>query len=233
MFRALEAYPFEPGSLTKLTEAGELIQRYPAYQSCLAWISEFVARRDPRINRPGPVCPHVAGAISRDLIWLVTLPTDGWSVDEAVEKGRYLIDLYHALFTVPGEFRGGSLLAFFPDVPDEHAGVFIDAGHRRLRAEFIRRGLMLGEFHPASQVGSVRNPEFKVMRSPAPMFAVRALTTHDLMFLDTPQTAARDRLEYLGHYLRYVGAQIGPAAADRAGRRMRAAEDELRREAQS
>jgi hypothetical protein len=233
MLHTVEAYPFEPGSLTKMTEAGELFSRYPAYRSCVAWISEFVARHDPRINRPGPVCPHIAGAMNRDLIWLVSIPTDGWSVDEAVEKGRYLADLYHALFTEPGEFRGGSLLAFFPGVPDEHAGAFIDAGHRRLRMEFIRRGLMLGEFHPASQVGSVRNPEFKVMRSPAPMFAVRALTTHDLMFLDTPQTAAGDRLEYLEHYLRYVGGRIGPAVADRAGRRMRAAEEELQRGTQS
>lgn len=71
-----------------------------------------------------------------------------------------------------------------------------------MRAGFVRRGLMLGEFHKASSVGSVRNPEFTVMQSPVPMFAVRALMTHDILFLDRP---GEHREELLGYYLEHVG----------------------------
>lgn len=84
-----------------------------------------------------------------------------------------------------------------------------------MRAGFVRRGLMLGEFHKASSVGSVRNPEFTVMQSPVPMFAVRALMTHDILFLDRP---GEHREELLGYYLEHVGGHAP------AGRRSRPAD---------
>jgi uncharacterized protein DUF6875 len=55
------------------------------------------------------------------------------------------------------------------------------------------------------------------MRSPVPMFAVRALTLHDLMFLDRPHTLPADRLEYLRLYLHH----LDPELSDKARRDIR------------
>jgi hypothetical protein len=134
------------------------------------------------------------------------------------------------LFPDPPAFRAGSLLAFFPDVPPDQAGEFIDGGHRRLRIEFVQRGLMLGEFHPSSQVMSVRNPDFPVMQSPVPMFAVRALTTHDLMFLDRPETSPSARAEYLKLYLHHLDDQLSPATRAKVRMSLDAAEAEAKPE---
>jgi hypothetical protein len=71
---------------------------------------------------------------------------------------------------------------------------------------------MLGEFHPNSGVGSVHNPALPVMRSPDPMFAVRALSPHDLLFLDTEQTPPARRLDYLRLYRHRLAPQLIPTA---------------------
>ncbi|WP_436498592.1 DUF6875 domain-containing protein [Actinokineospora sp. HUAS TT18] len=206
----VDRYPFEGGSLVDIDGAHELFERYPEYEAGLRWIREFVTQPDPRLNRPGAVCPRLAPAIRKNLLRLIVIRTARADVDEAWEKAGHLADLFLELFQRPEEFRTGSLLAFFPDIDRDGAAEFIDGGHRRLRMEFVGRGLMLGEFHKLSTVGSVRNADFPVMRSPVPMFAVRALTTHDILFLDQPATPEADRVRYLRHYLEHLGDQLSP-----------------------
>ncbi|MCZ1012219.1 DUF6875 domain-containing protein [Streptomyces lydicus] len=208
-------YPFEPGSLTDAEGAPALFSRYPMYGQALEWLDRFVIQPHPDLGRPGAVCPRLAPALRRNLVRLVAIRTASVSVDEAVDKGSALAGLYEDLFTEPEAFRAGALLAFFPDVPPQAAPEFIDGGHSRLRMDFVARGLMIGEFHPLSTVTSVRNPEFAVMRCPVPMFAVRALTRHDLLFLDRPDSPAWERAQYLKHLLHHLGDQFSGADLDR------------------
>ncbi|MFB9854797.1 DUF6875 domain-containing protein [Micromonospora andamanensis] len=221
---AVERYPFEDGSLTDTDNAPGLFERYPIYQSCLRWLNDFVAAPHPDINRPGDVCTRLRYALERNLVWLVTIRTHRSDTNEAVEKGLHLPALFHEIFIEPQGFRSGALLAVFPDVQPDVAAAFIDAGHQALRMEFVKRGLMLGEFHPSSTVASVRNPHFQVMRSPAPLYAVRAMTPHDLMFLDRPETAPSERAQYLRHFLKHLGEQLTPATRDRVARSIAAAD---------
>ncbi|MEU4833185.1 DUF6875 domain-containing protein [Streptosporangium sp. NPDC023615] len=188
------------------------------YQEALSWVEGFVAQRDPRINRAGPVCPRVGSALRADQIWLISAHAPGGRLEEARSAGRALIDLFHELFPEPRAFRAGALLCLFPDLPADLAAGFIDEGHRLLRMEFVSRGLMLGEFHPDSRVASVHNPDFLVMRSPVPMFAVRALSPHDLLFLDNPATPPHIRIEYLTWYLHYL--DLGDTPRRRVERRI-------------
>jgi hypothetical protein len=199
--------PFERGSLADLDQAWCLFGRYPAYRACLEWLEGFITRHDPRIGRPGAVCPLVAPAMRRNLIRLVSVRTTESSAEEAADTCIHLAGLYEALFPDPRDFRAGALIAFFPYLDPSRAPEFIDGGHRLLRMEFVSRGLMLGEFHPASDVASVRNPEFLVMRSPVPLFVVRALSVHDLMFLDRPAYPAAERARYVAHLQRHLDAE--------------------------
>ncbi len=193
--------PVIPGSLTDIANAHTVFDQFPAYQAVLGWVANFVLQQDERLGRPGAVCPRLASSIDANLVQLVAIQVPGNSIDDAVEVGHALADLYVELFDET-TFRRGALLAVFPDLDPADAAEFIDAGHARLRPEFVRRAMMLGEFHPTSTVGSVHNRAFTVMQSPVPMFAVRALTTHDALFLDQP---GPDRDELLGHYLDHLG----------------------------
>lgn len=203
-----ESYPFEPGSLVNMTAAEAVYDRFPAYRMGADWMLQFVAQPHRLMPRPGHVCPRLLPAIRQDVVQLVTVRTAVGDAAEAEEKVPYLGDLFVELFGDGPSFRTASLIGFFPDLDPGHAGDFIDEGHRRLRMSFVRRGLMLGEFHPLSTVASVRNPQFLVMESPVPMFAVRALSVHDRLFLDNDAIPSEDREAYLRSYLRHVGDQL-------------------------
>ncbi|MEV4125677.1 DUF6875 domain-containing protein [Nocardia sp. NPDC049707] len=213
---AIDANLFDPSSFTDIANAAQMFERFPHYEQVLRWIEGFVLKPDRRLHRPGAVCPRLAPTIERNLVRLVTVKTTAATLAEAVEKIPHLADLYIELFgQSQALLRGGVLLAIFPDVDPDDAAEFIDGGHAAVRVDFVRRGLMLGEFHTSSSVGSVHNPTFPVMQSPVPMFAVRALTVHDILFLDRP---GEHRAELLGHYLDLLGDQIPTQIARRVER---------------
>lgn len=212
--------PLIASSLTDAGRAHTLFDRFPGYAAALDWVRDFVGRRDPRIMRPGAVCPRVGNALRTNTIRLVSAHTPASSLEEAQETGRALIGLFHEQFPTPQARRTGALLCLFPELDPARAGEFIDEGHRLLRMEFVRRGLMLGEFHPESLVASVHNPDFVVMASPVPMFAVRAISPHDLLFLDTPAHPAAARAEYLTWYLHYLDHQLGEESRRRVAARL-------------
>ena len=204
--------PFVRGSLTDVSGAPAMFGRYPGYRSTLKWLAEFVMKPNPGLNRAGDVCPFLRQAHQRDLIYLVTVRTAESTLEEACEAGRHLADVFRALFAEPARFRTGTLIALFPDVDDEDAHRFIDGGHRALRGSFVEQGLMLGEFHRHSEVGSVRNPDLRVMQSPVPMFAVRAISVHDLQFLDQESSPPVQRSKDLGHYMGHLNDKLSESA---------------------
>ncbi|OPC76728.1 hypothetical protein B4N89_45415 [Embleya scabrispora] len=213
--------PFDPDSLIDAAHAPALFDRYPAYRHALDWIHHFVLRPDARLNRPGAVCPRLAPALARGRVHLVAARTQAPTTSEAVRVGPHCGDLYDALHPDADDHRSAALLVLFPDLEPEGASAFVDGGHRLLRMSFVARGLMLGEFHAHSTVTSVHNPELPVMRCPVPMFAVRALSRHDLMFLDRPQTPPTERHVYLRHFARHLGHHLAPADRARLHARLR------------
>ena len=184
---------FEPGSLTNVAGAPHLYGRYPMYRPALEWLETFVAQPHPQLPRGGHVCPRLAPAVARNQVWLVAMHAERACAEEAHDKGRHLADLFGALFPASVEARAGALLGIFSHLAPDDGATFIDGGHRLLRMSFVERGLMIGEFHPASTVASVHNPELLVMRSPVPMFAVRALSPHDVLFLDSDAATPGER----------------------------------------
>ncbi|MCA0331051.1 MAG: hypothetical protein LCI03_14275 [Actinobacteria bacterium] len=213
-----------PGSVRLVDDVRDDPTSFPEQARVLGWIDSFVLQPNDALGRPGHVCPRLAPVVGANRLAMVSLrpPSDG--VDAAVESGHAIADLYRALFPDTADHKTAALLAVFPDVAPEAAHDFIDGGHKALRMEYVSSGLMLGEFHAASQVGSVRNEELVVMQSPLPMYAVRGLTPHDILFLDRPTEDPARRIAYLEHYLYYVG----PTLAASARTRVSATLDELK-----
>jgi hypothetical protein len=201
------------GSLVRASDAAGAFDRCPEYRAGMRWLNEFVTRPHSDLGRAGPVCPRLAAALRADAVWLVAVAVPGFGCPHAVGAGRLLRQVFDRVASGPQRAMT-ALLGFFPGLPPGQAAEFIDGGHRRLRAEFVEQGLMLGEFHPASTVGGVHNRSVPVMRCPVPMYAVRAMTPHDLLFADQPGTSPADRLAFLRAYQRHIGPRLSPAARD-------------------
>ncbi|WP_430789147.1 DUF6875 domain-containing protein [Actinoplanes sp. G11-F43] len=208
--------------MIRACDVDEAVGRWPQYAAGLRWLDEFVTQPHPELGRPGAVCPRLAPALRARVVWMVTVHVPAYTSDQAVLTGRLLMRLFSEL-AEESDRSDTTLLAFFPDLPADRAADFIDGGHRLLRNELAEHGLMLGEFHPASTVGSVHNRALPVMRSPEPMFAVRTMTPHDLLFADQPDTPPAERLAYLLHFDRHVSARLSPAARTQLYARIAAA----------
>lgn len=59
----------------------------------------------------------------------------------------------------------------------------IDQVQIKNKESYVKKGLMVGEFHQHSNVGGVRNEDLMVLRSYHPMLVARHLVTQDLVFL--------------------------------------------------
>ena len=95
-----------------------------------------------------------------------------------------------------------TILILFPDLPAAAMPELIDRTQSALKPAFVPNGLMIGEFHPTPpEQPGLWNPDFRPLRSPVPLLAIRQMVPSDLPFL------ADDR-DYLTAYLRQFGDQV-------------------------
>lgn len=203
---------FVPGSIATVDQVRSNPTDHSAAAQVLGWLDSFVMQPNDGLGRPGHVCPRLAPVVNANRLTFVSVRTPDSDPRSAYEAGRALADLYRSLYPDTADHRTAALIAVFPEVPFDVAGDFIDGGHKMLRMEFVGSGLMLGEFHPASSVASVRNDALAVMQSPLPAYAIRGITPHDIMFLDRPTEDPQRRISYLEHYLHFVGPQLAASA---------------------
>jgi len=96
------------------------------------------------------------------------------------------------------------------------AAKLIDDAQNELKASFVDVGLMLGEFHSENESPGLRNPEFRPLRSPVPMLAIRHMVESDLPFLRRSIDAPSVRASYLRSYLRRLGSTVRAKYLDQA-----------------
>jgi hypothetical protein len=148
------------------------------------------------------VCPYAQTALTKDTLRIAVVRLTG------ADKRTQIRDAiqYHLEAFVsnagPGDERIlHATLIMFPDVSLEEAPDLIDRTKEELKPRFIEQGLMLGEFHARNQSPGLHNPDFRPLRSPTPMLAIRHMVPTDFVFLNRPEYDANTRLNYLEAYL--------------------------------
>lgn len=98
-------------------------------------------------------------------------------------------------------------MLIFPDVDTEAATQIIDPIQQKLKPLFVESGLMIGEFHRRTESPGLHNPNFRPLRSPTPLLAIRFMNELDLPFLQSPDNPHL-RIRYLEAYLKQFHNQI-------------------------
>jgi len=153
-----------------------------SYRSIAAWVRSYLMRAHPQLGRPGEVCPFTSRAYQLDTIRIgVSFAT---SRDGAVIK-EYMRDCLRQFSSIAcddsaRDFR--TIIVGFPNLTDEDGVAALRAAQRRLTLRCLRHGLMIGRFHPRSEDEGLWNPDFRPMRAPIPLLAVRHLVRNDAPF---------------------------------------------------
>ena len=168
------------------------------------WVDEYVTQPHPELGRDGPICPFVQRlAESGNIHVEVDDSLDG--TDAAAMEARMRIALrdYEAM---PDQ-QWKALVVVFPGVVGADAAV-VDDVQQALKLECVRKGLMVGQFHPLSTEPGARNPEFLANRAPFAAIALRPMSHHDIVFLDRNPEMFRE-------FDARFGAELSDAARER------------------
>jgi len=178
-----------------------------ALQPIATWSNSFLVAEHPDLGRDGPVCPFSKASMGHGLFLLAHL--DGVTSNEAIAAAIYRYgDWYRDLSRSvdPARRKYLTFLVVLPDVDATDAGEF-DELQRDLKDHFVEDGLMIGQFHPVCERSGLWNANFRPLRSPIPLLAIRSMVREDLPFLvDTPA--------HFDAYTARFGATPPPGAAD-------------------
>lgn len=167
-------------------------------RTVIGWLAEFITRPHPLLGRNGPVCPFVRPAADvGELEMCFHYDVDGTSPAELVSLVTGHLDMF--VGDLPVRHKGVSLTSRIVVLPGLLDATAVDECHRVVKDFAIARGLMIGQFHPTCAEPAARNAGFPVSRSPLPLFAIRAMAQHDVLFL-------HQRADWFAEYDRRFGA---------------------------
>ncbi|MBU1621697.1 MAG: hypothetical protein KJ556_17880 [Gammaproteobacteria bacterium] len=175
------------------------------------WVHQYLARPHPELGRKGPVCPFVSLSIKLDSIWITQVAESDLTEDRIQEIINYYRDAFFSTEPTSDQHKmNKAFIVLFPTLEKCGAAV-IDRIQSKLKKHFVESGLMLGEFHEENQSPGLRNPEFRPLRSPIPMLAIRHMVDTDLPFLLPDNYPAEERSLYLRSYLTYLSRTLSSA----------------------
>ncbi|MEH2411977.1 DUF6875 domain-containing protein [Nostoc sp.] len=188
-------------------EIGQLQQHedLPYLIETIDWVKNFLGRPHPNLGRPGAVCPFVPYSLKSNSIRLAVIRAK----DLYPKQVEDIVGGYRDIF-LGTELKEQELainrafLLIFPDIHIEEASKLIDSVQQKLKPLFVESGLMIGEFHKRNQSPGLHNPDFRPLRSPIPLLAIRFMVEADLPFLESPADP-RLRIRYLEAYLKCFG----------------------------
>ena len=194
------------------------------------WCEKFLGRPSHLVGRTGNVCPFVPEAMMRGALKFAVVPLKGRGPSAIAEIER-VVPLFRQRFLAEEKAQKkinifGSWVMLFPDVATDDAVDVIDAPQRRMKPDFVKEGLMLGEFHPTSHSPGIRNPSFRPLRSPIPLLVIRHMVESDIEFLGRSFDPAPLRVQSLRAYLKYLGSSLSVASKLAAKEALRIAEAE-------
>jgi len=192
-------------------DAGDVPDEHlPPVQAILAWARRYLVSPHPELGRNGPVCPYTQPSLHKGLFHLAALSGEG-DVGAAVESLRGWYERLGA--TLPAADRELlTVLLVLPHLDHTDAGG-LDELQRVAKDKFVEDGLMIGQFHPVCDAPGLWNPEFKALRAPVPLLAIRKLVVFDLPFLV-------DHKAHAESYIRRFAPEIPPRIRKQLAQRL-------------
>lgn len=175
------------------------------------WVEEYVCQPHPEIGRDGAVCPFLPEVVRAQGLHLeIDESLDGTDAAAMEARVRAAVPVFEAIPLSPWK---KALVVLFSKVLRADVAI-VDGVQATLKPECVRRGLMVGQFHPFSTEPGARNPAFPANRAPFAAIALRHMSHHDIVFLDRDPEMFR---EYQTRYAEEFssGHDLDPFLVDR------------------
>ena len=163
------------------------------------WASTYLTVPHPELGREGPVCPFTGSSIAKESFWVGCVDRENLTGEEI--EG-IVAEMVSGFRRIPPEEGPDALLKtiliLFPSVTDYS---LIDKAQRHLKEESVTMGLMIGQFYPGCEEPGIRNSEFRPLRSPVALLAIRHMVSSDFPFLAAKR-------EWIEEYMKIFSSSI-------------------------
>lgn len=169
----------------------------PALATLLGWVEDYLMRSHADLGRTGAVCPFTRQAARLDTVRLGICEAGADGEEAAFALIR---DSFRALEAIPAKpamahFR--TVIVGFPACADPGGIAMLKRVQKRHKFYSLARNRMIGLMYTDSDAPGLWNPEFRPLRAPLPVLAIRHMVEHDAPF------AARHPLLLLPYLARF------------------------------
>ena len=148
----------------------------------LDWVETYLMEAHPDLGRLGAVCPFTKQAARLDTVRLAiapALPTEGKTAFSLVRRAFEVLD---AIPCKSGMEHFRTVIIGFPSCRNAEGVAMLKSIQRSHRFYSLARGRMIGLMHSASEDNGLWNRDFRPLRAPMPVLAVRHMVEHDAPF---------------------------------------------------
>lgn len=180
-----KAIPATDGRFFGIEEARDLADG-PSQGSDIArlldWVESYLMNSHPDLGRAGAVCPFTRQAAKIDTVRLAISRARAGDEDDAFALIRGAFGALEAIPCKPAMKHFRTVIIGFPDCADQDGIAMLKRIQRRHRFYSLARARMIGMMHAGSEDRGLWNPDFRPLRSPMPVLAVRHLVENDAPF---------------------------------------------------
>jgi len=175
--------PARGTALLTLSEAEADAAGNPAMATLLGWVRSYLMRDHADLGRTGAVCPFTKHAGKLDTVRLAVCNAGAGDEETAF---RLIRDSFAALEQIPckpGMEHFRTIIVGFPACAgDEEAVAMLQRVQARHKFHSLSRFRMIGFMHATNDAPGLWNPEFRPLRAPIPVLAIRHLVEQDAPF---------------------------------------------------
>jgi hypothetical protein len=194
-------------ALLSFAQARAEITARPEANAALAtladWVESYLMREHPQLGRTGAVCPFTRQAARIDTARLAICEAGPEEEERAFTLVRGSFAALDEIPCKPGMEHFRTIIIGFPRCGGAAGLAMLQRVQKRNKFHSLSRRRMIGLMHAESDAPGLWNPDFRPLRSPLPVLAIRHLVEHDAPF------AVRHPLlllPYLAHF-RLTGAR--------------------------
>ncbi len=153
-----------------------------ALRTLLHWVENYLMAGHPELGRTGAVCPFTRQAARIDTVRLGishAVPSDEEKAFALIRDGFGELE---KIASKPGMRHFRTVIVGFPGCDSDNGIAMLKRVQRRLRFYSLRRGKMIGMMHATSEDPGLWNPDFRPLRAPLPVLAIRHMVEQDAPF---------------------------------------------------
>lgn len=169
----------------------------PALATLLDWIEDYLMRGHADLGRSGAVCPFTRQAARLDTVRLGISAAGPAEEEAAFALIRAGFRALEAIPAKPGMAHFRTVIIGFPACSGADGIAMLKRVQKRHKLYSLARHRMIGLMYAESDAPGLWNPQFRPLRAPLPVLAIRHMVEHDAPF------AARHPLLLLPYLARF------------------------------